>query len=250
MDLRKLDPEENRRRMRNGQLYFAFVPDLIADRKRCSHACKAFNAAADVPRRRLVELFKAIQNDTTPLPPPAPTPEEDEDLVTSYVWCDGPIKMDYGYNVKYVPLRQTASRPPNPLLRFGENVYVNSNSTWIDTCLITVGARTLIGPNCSFYSGSHPTDSRVRNGTNGPEDGAPITIGEDCWIGGNCIVLAGVTIGRGSTIGAGTVVTKDIPPNVVAVGNPARILREVTPVPADQLPPGFNPYGDGSSSSS
>ncbi|RYP55240.1 hypothetical protein DL769_010209 [Monosporascus sp. CRB-8-3] len=233
MDLRKLDPEENRRRMRNGQFYFSFAPDLIADRKRCSHACKAFNAAADVPRRRLVELFKVIQNDTTPLPPPAPTPEEDEDLFANYVWCDGPIKMDYGYNVK-----------------FGENVYVNSNSTWIDSSPITVGARTLIGPNCSFYSGRHPTDSRVRNGTNGPEDGAPITIGEDCWLGGNCIVLPGVTIGRGSTIGAGAVVTKDIPPNVVAVGNPARILGEVTPVPADQLPPGFNPYDNGSSSSS
>ncbi|RYP05359.1 hypothetical protein DL764_003852 [Monosporascus ibericus] len=233
MDLRKLDLEENRRRMRNGQLYFCFAPDLIADRKRCSLACKAFNAAADVPRRRLVELFQAIQNDKTPLPPPAPTPEEDEDLLANYVWCDGPIKMDYGYNVK-----------------FGENVYVNSNSTWVDSSLITVGARTLIGPNCSFYSGNHPTDSRVRNGTNGPEDGAPITIGEDCWFGGNCIVLPGVTIGRGSTIGAGTVVTKDIPPNVVAVGNPARILREVTPTPADQLPPGFNPYDSGSSSSS
>lgn len=233
MDLRKLDLEENRRRMRNGQLYFSFAPDLIADRKRCSLACKAFNAAADVPRRRLIELFQAIQNDKTPLPPPAPTPEEDENLLANYVWCDGPIKMDYGYNVK-----------------FGENVYVNSNSTWVDSSPITVGARTLIGPNCSFYSGNHPTDSRVRNGMNGPEDGAPITIGEDCWFGGNCIVLPGVTIGRGSTIGAGTVVTKDIPPNVVAVGNPARILREVTPMPADQLPPGCNPHDNGSSSSS
>ncbi|RYP71642.1 hypothetical protein DL770_008099 [Monosporascus sp. CRB-9-2] len=228
MDLRKLDLEENRRRMRNGQFYFSFAPDLIADRKRCSHACKAFNAAGDVPRRRLVELFQAIQNDKTPLPPPAPTPEEDEDLLANY----------------------TVSRPPNSFPRFGEGVYVNSNSTWIDSSPITVGARTLIGPNCSFYSGNHPTDSRVRNGINGPEDGAPITIGEDCWLGGNCIVLPGVTIGRGSTIGAGTVVTKDIPPNVVAVGNPARILREVTPMPADQLPPGCNPYDNGSSSSS
>lgn len=118
-------------------------------------------------------------------------------------------------------------------------MYVNSNSTWIDTCLITVGARTLIGPNCGFFSGSHPTDPKVRNGTNGPEDGAPINIGEDCWFGGNCIVLAGVTIGNGTTIGAGSVVTKDIPAGVVAVGNPARVLRKVSEVPADQLPPGY-----------
>lgn len=126
---------------------------------------------------------------------------------------------------------------------------MNANSTWVDTCLITVGSRTLIGPNCSFYSGTHPTDARVRNGTNGPEDGAPITIGEDCWFGGNCIVLPGVTIGRGTTIGAGSVVTKDVPPNVVAVGNPARVLKKTTEVPADKLPPGYNPYDNGSSSS-
>lgn len=123
--------------------------------------------------------------------------------------------------------------------RFGKNVYVNSNSTWIDTCLITVGSRTLIGPNCSFYSGTHPTDPRVRNGTKGPENGAPITIGEDCWFGGNVTVLPGVTIGRGSTLGAGCVVTKDIPPFSVAVGNPARILGPVREVPPDQLPFGY-----------
>ena len=103
-----------------------------------------------------------------------------------------------------------------------------------------MGARTLIGPNCAFYSGSHPTDSRVRNGTQGPEDGKPIDIGKDCWIGGNCTILAGVTIGEGTTIGAGSVVTKSIPPGVVAVGNPARVLRNVTQVPEEKLPPGYS----------
>jgi acetyltransferase-like isoleucine patch superfamily enzyme len=111
--------------------------------------------------------------------------------------------------------------------RFGDNVFVNSNSTWIDTCLITVGSRTLIGPNCCFYSGTHPTDPAIRNGLNGPEAGAPITIEEDCWFGGSCIVLPGVTIGRGATIGAGSVVTKDVPPFSVAVGNPARVIKQI-----------------------
>lgn len=111
--------------------------------------------------------------------------------------------------------------------RFGKNVYVNSNSTWIDTCEITIGSRTLIGPNCSFFSGTHPLDPTIRNGTRGPESGKPITVGEDCWIGGNCIILPGVTIGKGSTVGAGSVVTKDVPPYHCVVGNPARILRKI-----------------------
>ena len=111
--------------------------------------------------------------------------------------------------------------------RLGEGVYVNSGSTWIDTCTIEVGARTLIGPNCSFYSGTHPLDPFLRNGTSGPEGGKPIKIGEDCWFGGNCIVLPGVTIGRGVTVGAGSVVTKDVPDFVVVVGNPARILKKI-----------------------
>jgi acetyltransferase-like isoleucine patch superfamily enzyme len=92
---------------------------------------------------------------------------------------------------------------------------------------ITIGARTLVGPNCSFYSGTHPLDPYVRNGTNGPEAGKPVIIGEDCWLGGNVVVVPGVTIGRGSTIGAGSVVTKDIPEFSVAVGNPAKVIRKL-----------------------
>jgi len=93
--------------------------------------------------------------------------------------------------------------------------------------IITIGARTLIGPNCSFFSASHPLDPFLRNGTSGPELGAPITVGEDCWFGGGAIVLMGVTIGRGVTIGAGSVVTKDVPDFHVAAGNPARIIRKI-----------------------
>jgi len=111
--------------------------------------------------------------------------------------------------------------------RLGLGVYCNSNSTWIDTSPIVVGARTIIGPNCSFYSGGHPTDPVLRNGLKGPEFGKPITIGEDCWLGGNCVVLPGVTIGKGVTVGAGSVVTKDVPDDVVVVGNPARVIKKV-----------------------
>ncbi|RYC53687.1 hypothetical protein CHU98_g12522 [Xylaria longipes] len=190
MALRAVDQEENKRRMRNGQLYFCFTPDLIAERRRCRQAFEQFNSTAEVDRRTVLELFLKIVDDKTPLPPQAATPEEDEDLLADYVWCDRPVKMDYGYNV------------------------------------------------------NHPTDPRVRNGLNGPEDGAPITIGEDCWFGGNVTVLAGVTIGRGCTIGAGSVVTRDIPPFMVAAGNPARVIRPIRQVPAEELPPGYIPPAD------
>lgn len=106
-------------------------------------------------------------------------------------------------------------------------MFVNQNSTWVDTCPITVGARTLIGPNCNFYSGTHPLDPHIRNGTRGPETGQPINIGEDCWLGGNVIVLPGVTIGKGSTVGAGSVVTKDVEPYTCVAGNPARFIRKI-----------------------
>lgn len=118
-------------------------------------------------------------------------------------------------------------------IRLGKGVYVNCNTTFIDTCPITIGARTMMGPNCSFYSGGHPLDPFLRNGIKGPEDGAPIVVGEDCWLGGNVIVLPGKTIGRGCTIGAGSVVTKDIPDFHLAVGNPARIIRKIEPKEPD-----------------
>lgn len=93
-------------------------------------------------------------------------------------------------------------------MKLGAGVYVNSNFTAIDTCVISIGARTLLGPNVSLYSGTHPLDPALRNGTKGPETGQEIHIGEDCWLAGNVIVLPGVTIGKGATVGAGSVVTK------------------------------------------
>ncbi|EHK17023.1 uncharacterized protein TRIVIDRAFT_42424 [Trichoderma virens Gv29-8] len=195
--------------MARGELYWAFTPDLIQDRKKCAKACRRLNTAEDATRRELVEMWKEMTRDENALPPKAASEDEDEALLEDYPWVEGPLKMDYGYNVE-----------------LGKNVFVNSNSTWIDTCPIVIGARTLIGPNCSFYSGTHPLDHRVRNGTRGPESGKPIRVGEDCWFGGGVTVLPGVTIGKGVVVGAGSVVTKDVPEGVVVAGNPARVLRK------------------------
>lgn len=91
----------------------------------------------------------------------------------------------------------------------------------------------MMGPNCSFYSATHPLDPFLRNGIKGPELGAPITIGEDCWLGGGVTICPGVTIGRGCTVGAGSVVTKDVPDFHVVAGNPAKIIRKIEPKEPD-----------------
>ena len=105
-----------------------------------------------------------------------------------------PIQMDYGTNVKVA-----------------SNVFMNVNCVFLDTCITSIGSRTLVGPNVSFFSGTHPLDPELRDGTAGPETGKEIHVEEDCWIGGNAMILPGVRVGRGASIGAGSVVTKVSP---------------------------------------
>lgn len=199
---------ENKARALRGELYYAFTPELVNARRRASLACTRYNNAGEITRRRQVELwrecdhllstyrgreltFVSIVGDKTPLPPQAETEEADEELFAEDAWVEGPIHIDYGTNVE-----------------LGKNVFINFNCTILDTCKVTIGARTLIASNVSLYSGTHPLDPDVRNGTKGPEMGGEIHIGEDCWLGGNVIILPGITIGQGCTIGAGSVVTK------------------------------------------
>lgn len=85
----------------------------------------------------------------------------------------------------------------------------------------------MLGPSVSLYSGSHPLSPHTRDGLHGPENGAPITIGADCWIGGNVTICAGVSVGDGTTIGAGSVVTRSVEAGVLACGNPARVVRRI-----------------------
>ncbi len=100
---------------------------------------------------------------------------------------------------------------------------MNHNGVILDGAKVKFGDNVFIGPNCGFYTAGHPIDVNLRN--KGLEYAKPITIGNNVWIGGNAVVLPGVTIGDNVTIGAGSVVTKDIPSNVVAVGNPCKVIR-------------------------
>ena len=108
---------------------------------------------------------------------------------------------------------------------FGNNVYANFNLTLVDDTDIFVGDNVMFGPNVIIATAGHPVDPPLREKV--AQFNIPVRIGKNVWIGAGAIVLPGVTIGDHSVIGAGSVVTKDIPPNVVAVGNPCRVLREI-----------------------
>lgn len=128
------------------------------------------------------------------------------------VYLEPPLYIDYGCNIK-----------------LGERIYANFNLTILDCSLVTIGDRVMFGPNVSIFAATHETDVRSRR--DNIEFAQPVAIRDDCWIGGHCVILPGVTIGEGCTIGAGSVVNKDIPAWSVAMGNPARVVKKVTPMP-------------------
>ena len=121
-----------------------------------------------------------------------------------------PLRVDYGHNIT-----------------IGDGSWVNFGLTALDVAPIVIGQDVLIGPNCSLYTAIHPTEPGPRRAK--WESAAPITLGDNVWLGGSVVVCPGVTIGENSIIGAGAVVTRDIPANSIAVGNPARVIRALDP---------------------
>ena len=125
-----------------------------------------------------------------------------------------PFHCDYGWNIEV-----------------GENFYANYNCTILDVGHVKIGKNVMFAPNVSIFTAGHPVHPDSRN--SGYEYGIPVTIGDNVWLGGGVIVTPGVTIGNNVVIGAGSVVTKDIPDNVIAVGNPCRVLRAITEADRD-----------------
>lgn len=119
-----------------------------------------------------------------------------------------PFYCDYGTNI-----------------RLGDHIYINFHCTILDEAQVTIGNDAFIGPNVSIYTACHSTSPAERNTRQ--EWAKPVTIGNNCWIGGSVTILPGVTIGDNCTIGAGSVVTRDIPANTVAVGNPCKPIKTV-----------------------
>jgi maltose O-acetyltransferase len=130
------------------------------------------------------------------------------------VYIEPPFTCDYGSN-----------------LYMGEWTYMNFDCMVLDTCRVDIGSHVKFGPKVQIYTATHPLDATQRTTPPFLENGRPIKIGNNVWIGGGAIICPGVTIGDNSTIGAGAVVTKSVPANVLAAGNPARVIRELAPPP-------------------
>ena len=131
-----------------------------------------------------------------------------------YINIEAPFYCDYGYNIEV-----------------GENFFANYNFTVLDVGKVKIGANAQIAPNVSIYTAGHPVHPDSRN--SGYEYGIDVTIGDNVWIGGSSCIMPGVTIGNNVVIGAGSVVTKDIPDNSIAVGNPCRVIRTITEADRD-----------------
>jgi maltose O-acetyltransferase len=184
------DPRTNRERMLAGDLYIADDPD--------SHRI-AQHALTQLEEYRLA----TIQGD----PQAAEILADVLGSLGEGAHVRPPLTVDYGEN-----------------LHIGARTFVNANLTALDVAAITIGEDCQIGPNVQLLTPTHPVDPRPRRDK--LEAAQPITVEDNVWLGGGVIVCPGVTIGENSVIGAGAVVTKDIPANVVAVGNPARVIRE------------------------
>lgn len=179
-------------KMLKGLLYDAnYDKALFDERIKCKMLCQKYN---NLPVDNLSErknIIKQIIGKTG-----------DNFLIEPYFWCD------YGYNIE-----------------IGENFYSNHNLTILDPAKVIFGDNVFIGPDCGFYTAGHPLDYETRN--KGLEYAKPIIVGNNVWFGGNVVVFPGVTIGDNSVIGAGSVVTKDIPSNVAAFGNPCKAVRQI-----------------------
>lgn len=175
----------------NGELYNPnYDEELIQEMRKAKELCYKYNNINPLNLEERKEFIKRILGKT-----------KENVLIESNFFCD------YGYNISV-----------------GENFYANHNLVILDGAKVEFGDNVFIGPNCGFYTAGHPIDIKSRN--EGIEYAKPIKVGNNVWFGGNVSVMPGITIGDNVTIGAGSVVTKDIPSNCVAYGNPCKVKRE------------------------
>lgn len=179
-------------RMLNGLPYKAWLDGLGEERMSCKQKIYDLNMLPPKEYNMIPSMLKNIFGKTG-----------------ENVFLEPPFHCDYGWNIEV-----------------GENFFANYNLTILDVGKVTIGKNAQIAPNVAIYTAGHPIHPDSRN--SGYEYGIPVTIGDNVWIGGNTVILPGVTVGNNVVIGSGSVVTKDIPDNMIAVGNPCRVIREIT----------------------
>jgi maltose O-acetyltransferase len=178
-------------KMLAGELYDPLDPNLVQARTRARDLCRALNVTqgSDAKTRRCILTDLFGRGGDS-------------------VWIQPPFYCDYGSNIL-----------------LGERVFFNFNCVVLDVCKVTIGDFTLFGPAVQIYTATHPMNAALRRKQ---EFGKPVNIGSDVWVGGGAIICPGVTIGSRVVIGAGSVVTRDIPGDVFAAGNPCRVVRPIT----------------------
>ncbi|MGF1428992.1 sugar O-acetyltransferase [Kitasatospora sp. LaBMicrA B282] len=182
---------ENKRRMLAGDWYLPDDPELALESQRRAELCARFNApGVGDPGERLAVLGQLLGS------------------VGEGVRIRPPFHCDFGYHIS-----------------IGPRTFVNFGAVFLDAAPVTIGADVQIGPNVQLLTPTHELDPQRRR--QGWEKAVPVTIGDNVWLGGGVIVCPGVTIGADSVVGAGSVVTRDLPPGVLAVGNPARVVRSL-----------------------
>ena len=179
-------------KMHDGRLYLPNDPAIVAEQTQCLDRLYAFNATRPTQMSKREELLKEMFAE-----------------IGEGCYIEPPFHANFG----------------GKHCHWGKNVYANFNLTMVDDTHIYVGDNTMLGPNVVLATAGHPILPSLRE--KAYQYNAPVRIGKNCWLGAGVIVLPGVTIGDNTVIGAGSVVTKDIPANVVAAGNPCRILREI-----------------------
>ena len=178
-------------KMISGKIYNPGDKELLNARQRAKELCHKYNTLPNSSVNERENLIKNLFG-----------------KCESIISIEPNFYCDYGFNISA-----------------GKNFCINHNCVILDCAAVTFGDNVWIGPNCGFYTAIHPTNAEER--ITGVEYAKPITVGNNVWIGGNVVILSGVTIGDNTTIGAGSVVTKDIPSNVVAFGNPCKVIRNI-----------------------